>query len=357
MQFFDAINAKLNEAAFVPERWVEAIDTLTSFTTAASGGVGIYWPHQRGFTGTSKIEARTMEFWDQPAKLTRTLFNYLRTKNMIGNGFIPGSTDSFSDLPDIDERIALVDAHGVGPELATFVELFNGEIISLEVARRTGGEEFSLAFANSLKPVSDTFAISALFASRLYFEQAKGTVEVLATVGIPAALIGIGNRMLHCNSEFQQVADMFISLPKERVVLAGDETKRAEFNKALSEQSQTSTQIVLPPNLETPAAVINIIPLQGVARDIFASSYKMVLVTPVTNSQRVPEFGTIKQMFDLTPAEARLAIALASGLSLRDSAAKCSIQFGTARSYLLRVFIKTGTSRQGELIGLLKTIV
>lgn len=355
MQFFDAMSAKLNEAAFVPERWVEAIDTLTSFTQASAGGVGIYWPHQRGFNGTSRIEARSMEFWDQPAKLTRTLFDYLRSRNLIGNGFIPGSTDNFSDLPDIDERIALVDAHGIGPELATFVELFNGEIISLEVARRSGEDKFSQEFASALKPVSDAFAIAALFASRLYFEQAKGTVEVLATVGIPAALIGVGNKMLHCNSEFQQVHETFTSLPKERIALVGDETKRAEFSRAISHQSQTSTQIILPRSLEKPAVVINIIPLQGVARDIFASSYKMVLVTPVTNGQRVPELSTLKQMFNLTPAEARLAAALASGLSLRDSAAKCSIRFGTARSYLLHIFAKTGTSRQGELVGLLKT--
>ncbi|MCA9511431.1 MAG: helix-turn-helix transcriptional regulator [Myxococcales bacterium] len=55
-------------------------------------------------------------------------------------------------------------------------------------------------------------------------------------------------------------------------------------------------------------------------------------------------------LYGLTPAEARLAAALATGHSLDESADALSITKETARTRLRRVFEKTGARRQGELI-------
>lgn len=62
-----------------------------------------------------------------------------------------------------------------------------------------------------------------------------------------------------------------------------------------------------------------------------------------------------RQLFDLTPAEARLAAALASGLALKDAAIQQGIRFTTARSYLENIFRKTGTRQQSQLVALLKS--
>ena len=64
----------------------------------------------------------------------------------------------------------------------------------------------------------------------------------------------------------------------------------------------------------------------------------------------------IRAVFKLTASEASLATALASGLSLKESAASAGIQFGTVRGYLIRVFRKTGTSQQSQLVALLKSM-
>jgi len=63
----------------------------------------------------------------------------------------------------------------------------------------------------------------------------------------------------------------------------------------------------------------------------------------------------VRQLFDLTPAEARLAAALASGLALKDAAAHQGIRFSTARSYLESIFRKTRTRQQSQLVALLKS--
>lgn len=62
-----------------------------------------------------------------------------------------------------------------------------------------------------------------------------------------------------------------------------------------------------------------------------------------------------RRLFDLTPAEARLAAALASGLALKDAAIQQGIRFTTARSYLENIFRKTTTRQQSQLVALLKS--
>ena len=54
--------------------------------------------------------------------------------------------------------------------------------------------------------------------------------------------------------------------------------------------------------------------------------------------------------FGLTPAEARLALQLVAGETLRAAAAKLSITYETARTELKNIFNKTGTRRQAELV-------
>src|SRR6476469_10394374 len=54
--------------------------------------------------------------------------------------------------------------------------------------------------------------------------------------------------------------------------------------------------------------------------------------------------------FGLTPAEARLALHLVAGETLRSAAVKLSITYETARTCLKSIFNRTGTCRQAELV-------
>ncbi|ADV15397.1 helix-turn-helix transcriptional regulator [Mesorhizobium sp. BR1-1-3] len=81
----------------------------------------------------------------------------------------------------------------------------------------------------------------------------------------------------------------------------------------------------------------------------------VIMVTEV--ARRIPDgFEThVRSLFDLTPAEARLAATLASGRTLKEAAASSSITVKTCRTYLERIFSKTRTRQQSELVALLKS--
>lgn len=65
--------------------------------------------------------------------------------------------------------------------------------------------------------------------------------------------------------------------------------------------------------------------------------------------------GTLRTRYELTVKEAELAMALATGHSLRDVAARRGVSFYTARNQLTAVFDKTGCRRQQDLVRLLTT--
>ncbi|MBA5690390.1 helix-turn-helix transcriptional regulator [Rugamonas apoptosis] len=63
--------------------------------------------------------------------------------------------------------------------------------------------------------------------------------------------------------------------------------------------------------------------------------------------------GVLRQLYELTPAEADVAKALAEGSSLAQFALAHRISMNTVKTHLQRVYAKTATSRQGELVALL----
>jgi DNA-binding CsgD family transcriptional regulator/PAS domain-containing protein len=75
----------------------------------------------------------------------------------------------------------------------------------------------------------------------------------------------------------------------------------------------------------------------------------------VSDPEQQPELTSdvLRRHHGLTLAEARLAAALAGGVSLRDFADQAEITMNTARWTLKQVFAKTETSRQAELVRLL----
>jgi DNA-binding CsgD family transcriptional regulator len=58
-------------------------------------------------------------------------------------------------------------------------------------------------------------------------------------------------------------------------------------------------------------------------------------------------------LFNLTPAEARLARCISTGDAVEKAAATLKIKLSTARTQLSALFAKTSTRRQSQLVGLL----
>ena len=70
----------------------------------------------------------------------------------------------------------------------------------------------------------------------------------------------------------------------------------------------------------------------------------------------MPSEGSLRSLFDLSPAEARLAQRLACGDSVEEVAKVLHIKISTARTQLAAIFAKTDTRRQAKLVAILSRI-
>ncbi|HSW14206.1 MAG TPA: hypothetical protein VLI06_15270 [Solimonas sp.] len=98
-------------------------------------------------------------------------------------------------------------------------------------------------------------------------------------------------------------------------------------------------------------------PLQagGMGFDADAQARAIVLISEDWHSDAHLQ-QNLQQLYHLSLREVELALALMRGRRVEDHAGDRQISVATARSQLQAVFVKTGTSRQGDLIRLLHAI-
>lgn len=99
--------------------------------------------------------------------------------------------------------------------------------------------------------------------------------------------------------------------------------------------------------------LLKILPL-GVpqsAADMTPSGFAVFLFS--ANRTRASRLRTLRQLYGLSAAEARVAERLALGIEVEQIAATIRIAKNTVRAHLRSVFSKTGTKRQAQLVALL----
>ena len=97
-------------------------------------------------------------------------------------------------------------------------------------------------------------------------------------------------------------------------------------------------------------------PLSVVVAPLAAGSAgEKAAVLLVSDPERVilPSLETVMRLFELTEAEGRLALSMSQGHRIEDAAQQQGITVSSARTYLKRVFAKTGVDRQAELVRLI----
>lgn len=102
--------------------------------------------------------------------------------------------------------------------------------------------------------------------------------------------------------------------------------------------------------------VLHAIPLPAPAEASSPDEARTMLVMVDLRQPARPSASALQRLFDLTPAEARLALALAAGLTLQKVSSDTGLSSATLRSQLSSTFHKTGTRRQPELIALLARV-
>ncbi|CAH2406313.1 hypothetical protein MES4922_490039 [Mesorhizobium ventifaucium] len=199
------------------------------------------------------------------------------------------------------------------------------------------------ASVDRLDQLRPHFARAGMVSAQLGLEQARATVSALETIGLPAAVMTASGRVLTANGLLEEMTEMFLPTAYGGMAIA-NASANALFQQAILENRNDfavrSTPVAA--NESRPAVVIHLLPLRRAAHDIFAGADILVAATEVRASAVVPSPALLAGLFDLTPSEARLAAALSQGRPLKAAASDLKITVKTGRTYLERIFAKTG---------------
>ncbi|MGX5842954.1 LuxR C-terminal-related transcriptional regulator [Mesorhizobium sp. ArgA1] len=187
--------------------------------------------------------------------------------------------------------------------------------------------------------------------------------QALDHLAVPVVLTGADGTILHANG----AADRMFSgqgpiLSKNGLLQPQNPAMARALLEAIATAAGTdallgSRGIGLPVSAPgQPPAVAYVLPLtEGTARAAFRPARAAVFVSTTTSSSPLPE-AVLTTLFDLTPAEARVLLLIGSGLSASNSALSLGIGENTLKTHLNRIFAKTGTKRQADLVKLVSNI-
>lgn len=125
--------------------------------------------------------------------------------------------------------------------------------------------------------------------------------------------------------------------------------------RTTSDTAPLSTTPIVIQRQDKRPILINVLPVDGAARTPFLGARAMLVFTDLEHV-RVPEQETLRCVFGLSPAEARVAGMIATGLSTNEAADELAIGVETVRKQLKSIFAKVGVHRQGELVALLSRL-
>jgi DNA-binding CsgD family transcriptional regulator len=234
----------------------------------------------------------------------------------------------------------------------------SGELAAFVFEKWARDGIFSVADVQYLNILYPHLARAGLIAARLGLERAQATTSALQAIGLPAAVMTKSGRVLTANPLLESLSMTFLPVAYGGLAISNSESNRLFQNAveaARFDYEPAVRSIPVPSQKGIGPMIVHVMPLHRAAHEIFAGADILVAATTINTSNLVPSPTVLTGLFDLSPAEARLAVILASGRSLKSAAATSSITFKTARSYLERVFAKTGTHQQSELVALLKS--
>jgi len=341
------------EAAFIPEKW-PAIFTGIAEAAASKGGGLILFAEGKPVRGAAV------------PMLQDLLEEYLSNETLrLSAAASCGSTAQPASFIDVDSfmtpeeirndpmRIQLR-ARGLGVSTRAIIPMPSGEVAHFAFQRGLEDGSYAPEHFALLDRLRPDMARAGLAAARLGLEHARGAVEALAMMGLPAAVLTANGRVKVTNALFDQEDTLFVPTAFGRVALANPDGNRL-LQLALQNSSGTHVRSIPLQNAAAPAIVVHVLPLKRDARDLFSGSDLLIVATAISASNLVPSPTILTGLFDFTPAEVNLATALAKGLSLKAAAAEAGLRFSTVRTYLSRIFRKTGTNQQSQLVALLKS--
>ncbi|MER0237557.1 helix-turn-helix transcriptional regulator [Fulvimarina sp. MAC8] len=350
MDDFEIID-RIYEAGLRPELWLDLLDDLSEVADGAGAALFSIKRGSVNYIATDRVAQLFEDFiaLGQPQlnvrlKVSQELDHpgFVREQE-----FLPGV-----DLAELPFYSDFLWPRGFGWCMATPVKAPTQRALVYTIEGKLDAGPFPDETRSRFDRLRPHLCRAAILSGRLALERAQAAADALSLVGMPAAVIGANDKIMTVNTLFEPLMPTVIQDRSGRVRFAekGADQLLADALEAGADSGACS--IPLRPSGELPPMVAHLIPVKRTARDVFSAA-SWILTTTAAASSDVPSAEIIRCLFDLTPAEARVARGIASGHSPNELAIDAGLSPATVRTQLKAVYAKTGANRQAELVRLL----
>jgi len=350
---------EIYECSFAPELWPNVLDRLARISDAVGGTFFVASSTKVQSWTASEFLRAGIELFAKSELVTRgQRVARLRAAQHAGFVLEPELYNTEEEMAADPVYSELLWPAGLGWGTGTAVPLPTGDTLYLTLERfRTRGP-VEASIIEQLDALRPHLARSALMSARLQLERARIASETLALLGLPALVFDHQGKVLAANHLIEALTDQIRWHARDRISLK-DSGAHALLRQAIANLDVEGATPVLSfasrGIAASAAMVVHIVPIRGLSRDIFQRCAGVLVMMPVTFPQ-APPVELVRSLFDLTPAEARIARSLTTGETVDAIASNTGVSLNTIRSHLQGVLQKTGCSRQAEVVALLSGI-
>jgi DNA-binding CsgD family transcriptional regulator len=342
---------QIYEAAAVPELWPAVLLQLCGIAGAHAGALtSMDASGLAGYLATDTYEAAYRDYWEHGSAIDNVrLGRSLRDYPMAFSSDLELCSEVELAADPLYTRF--LRPHGLEWTAGTVIPVPSGDMLVFDLATRAGVGPFRREALTRLDHFRPHLARAALLSHRLGRRAAASQAAAMQLVGLPCAVWGRGGRLLAANALFEALAPRVQFAAFGHLAFADPDVDRlveaamASFGTAAEPVVRSVPMRAVP---DAPALVVHLLPVRRAGGDIFLAAEGVIVVTPVA-APAAPLTQVLMGLFDLTPAEAKVARGIASGLDVQRLAAALALSPETVRSQLKAVLAKTGTRRQAEL--------
>jgi len=348
----DAMN-HVHESAFLPELWPKALERVALLGNCAYGAVFATEGDEIGGWITPETKSGTFkrfvdEGWNARHPLAKRAFRFNEPRFTTELDFATVEEVEREEVYQKFFRPA-----GIFWGAKTMVSGPGRSRIAFSLRRPYEDGPITREEADRLTTWRPELARALLVSARLQFERARSTLDTLQALGLPAAAISRKGRLAIANSTFQDLIPLTFQDRASRLQVI-DRDADTLLRKFLEKGAGQGLTIPLKAAIDRGPLLIHLVPIVGNTHDLFMMASWAMVIVPIS-APKGAQASLLEGLFDLTPGEARVARALATGVELDVAAANFGVTSATVRSQLRSIFAKTGTHRQSDLVAMLTT--
>lgn len=348
---------RIYEAAAIPDLWPSTLAELGKFAEGA--GAFLFTSHGPDFRCVSSpsLDSYLTDFFaggwaarnERPARLFAKQHAGFLTDLDV---FSPSELDRTPIFTDF------LRPRGLGWGVASAITVPNGDRIAFNVERAYTDGPVPASIVQRLDAIRPHLARAATLSARMRLQVVHVAADVLEMVGLSAVVLGQLGQALAMNGSCQALlGTMARDGRRFSLANAAADTLLLEALQGLSTAAIPSARsIPIPANEGEPPTVVHVLPVKRSARDLFSAASAILIMTPLARDQ-LPDLSILEGLFDLTPAEARVARGIVGCDTVDEIARLGGISPHTVRTHLKNVMAKTGVSRQAELVRLFSAAV